>query len=157
MSVLDGFRSVPPTADDMSMAIESSRQLSQCLDPDRPADFSQISVLSGDQVGEPVRVPQAALRLFVEVLNQMAQGNIVTLVPIHAELTTQEAADLINVSRPFLVKQLETDQIPFRKVGKHRRIKFHDLMAYKQQIDRSRHDALDELVALDQALGLGYD
>jgi excisionase family DNA binding protein len=76
-------------------------------------------------------------------------------LPIHAELTTQEAADLINVSRPFLVDQLEAGRIPFTKLGKHRRVKFHDLMAYKSRVDSLRDLALDELVAIDQELGLG--
>jgi excisionase family DNA binding protein len=87
----------------------------------------------------------------------MAQGNAVTIVPIHAELTTQEAADLLNVSRPFLIKLIESQEIPCRKVGRHRRIRFADLMEYKQKTDTQRTQALDELVAQSQELNMGYE
>jgi excisionase family DNA binding protein len=89
-------------------------------------------------------------------LNQMAQGNSVSLVPIHAELTTQEAADLLNVSRPFLIKKIDAGELPHHKVGKHRRINFNDLMVYKEQVDRAADAALDEIVAISEELGL-YD
>ena len=88
------------------------------------------------------------------MLTQMAQGNAVTLIPIHAELTTQQAADILNVSRPFLVEQLEKNAIPYRKVGTHRRILFKDLMDYKANMDRNRLKALEELSAQGQELGI---
>jgi excisionase family DNA binding protein len=86
----------------------------------------------------------------------MSQGNGVSLIPIQAELTTQEAADMLNVSRPFVIKLLETGEIPYRKVGTHRRTHLKDAIAYKQQIDTERSKALDELVKQSQELGL-YD
>ena len=141
----------------MFVASESGKKLARCLNRADAVGFSQISVLADEKSCETLVVPKAALHLFAGILEQMAQGNIVTLVPVHAELTTQEAADLINVSRPFLIKQLEMGKLPFRKVGRHRRIKYQDLMSYKEQIDALRNQALDELAALEQELGLEFD
>ena len=86
----------------------------------------------------------------------MAKGNAVTLIPVNAELTTQQGADPLNVSRPFLIEQLENGIIPYRKVGTHRRILFNDLLAYKQTMNHKRLDVLGALSAIDQELGLGY-
>jgi len=103
-----------------------------------------------------VTIPRAAFDLFLEILGQMANGNAVTIVPVHAELTTQQAADLLNVSRPFLVSLLEKGALPFKKVGTHRRVRFADLAKYKREQDQRSREALDELTRQGQELGLGY-
>lgn len=103
-----------------------------------------------------VTVPPEAFALFLEVLGQMANGNAVTIVPVHAELTTQEAAELLNVSRPHLIELLESGKIPFRRVGTHRRIRASDLANYQQQDEAERQGALNELAQEAQKLGLGY-
>jgi len=139
---------VSPTAVETRLAQASSRQLARFLKRDlrvRIPDTQEVVVL-----------PAAAVRLLVDLLSAMAEGNAVTLIPIHAELTTQQAADLLGVSRPFLVRQLEDGKIPFRKVGTHRRILFSDVMKFKHEIEGKRLHALDELGAQAQKLDLGY-
>lgn len=141
-----------PQDNDALLSQESSRILAPLID----STARQIKIIEPDGTEQSALIPAAAYRLLVDVLTQMAQGNAVTLIPIHAELTTQAAADLLNVSRPYLIKQIEAGAIPYHKIGRHRRIRFDDLMVYKEQVDVARSQALDELVAESQALGL-YD
>lgn len=101
-------------------------------------------------------IPPEALELLMEVLFEMARGNAVTVVPVHAELTTQKAADLLNVSRPFLIGLLDSGRIPSRKVGAHRRVKLSELMAFKDADEQERRRILDELTSEGQKQGLGY-
>jgi excisionase family DNA binding protein len=146
------YEAVTPTDAESRVARESSKQLAKQL---RTAKKLRLEVDSGT-TRQTVAIPLAAAKLLQHILTEMAQGNAVTLIPIHAELTTQQAADILNVSRPYLVKLLDEGTIPSRKVGTHRRVLFQDLMAYKQQTDEARLKALEELSALDQELGLGY-
>lgn len=101
-----------------------------------------------------VKIPTAAARLLVQILDEMSRGNAVKIVPVHAELTTQEAADLLNVSRPTLIQMLNQNLIPYRKVGTHRRIPFVKAIEYKKKLELQRKAALAELAAYDQELGI---
>jgi excisionase family DNA binding protein len=104
--------------------------------------------------GEAVMIPDSALQALCQVVHHLASGRAVTLVPAGRELTTQEAADILNVSRPHLIKLLEQGDIPFVRTGTHRRIQLSDLMAYKRQRDTQRHEALSRLTQMSQELGL---
>ena len=149
----DTIEPVTPSEKDSALAKESSRQLAPLLGARKELTFQ---VLKNGHPSEPVRVPVAAVRLLVYILTEMAKGNAVTLIPIQAELSTQEAADLLNVSRPFLVKLLDEGKIPSRKVGTHRRVLFSDLMEYKKLSDQQRKKALESLAAEAQELDMGY-
>lgn len=143
-----------PTEVEAQLSQESIRILASHIPHHRST--IELKVVENDDSEQKVVIPAAAFHLLVDILSQMAQGNAVTLIPIHAELTTQEAADILNVSRPFLIKLIETGEIICRKVGRHRRIRFEDLMNYKQQIDSDRLQALDELASQAQELNMGY-
>ena len=145
---------VTPTEADTRLAQESSRRLAHLLS-NRRCKLS-VNVQADDEIEETVAIPVVAFRLLADILTEMAQGNAVTLMSVHAELTTQQAAELLNVSRPFLIRLIEEGKIPFRKVGTHRRIRFDDLMGYKQNVDRDRLKALEELAAEAQKHGMGY-
>ena len=130
-------KAVPPTAANVQLALESSRRLTQFLAA-RPEKALRVRIEPENEPEESISIPVAAFRLLNSILTEMAKGNAVTLIPVHAELTTQQAADILNVSRPFLIEQLERGVIPYRKVGTHRRVMFKDLMEYKQTMDHNR-------------------
>lgn len=99
-------------------------------------------------------LPTSALGLLVDILAELADGNAVKVVPVHAKLTAQEAADMLNVSRPHLVKQLEDGAMSFNRTGKHRRVRFTDLMQYKDAHDRTSAEAMAELARQAQEAGI---
>ena len=150
--VSDSTEPVAPTEAEVVLARESARQLAPQL---AKANGSlQLRVVDPDGSSETVTVPTAAFRLLVNILAHMASGNAIRIIPHQAELTTQEAAELLNVSRPYLVRLLDDGRIPFHRVGTHRRVLFKDVMTYKGQHRRARQASLKRLSELDQELGL---
>lgn len=147
-SLMTKADTVVPTETDAQLAKESSRILA----PKVQAGELRIHL----EDGQILTLPSAAIRLLSHILTEMAEGNAVNLIPVHAEMTTQEAADYLNVSRPHLVGLLKAGRIPCRKVGTHRRVQFKDVKAYKDRIDREREKALDSLAAEAQDLNMGY-
>jgi excisionase family DNA binding protein len=121
----------------------------------RHADLDTVTLRAMDDEGETtLTVPRAALDLLAQILHLMSTGRGVSIVPSSAELTTQQAADMLNVSRPFLIGLLTAGEIPYRMVGTHRRILAEDLLSYRREDDRRRRAAADELTSLDQESGL---
>ena len=106
--------------------------------------------------GQDLILPRQALVLLRDLLADMAQGDAVAVVPLHTEMTTQQAADFLNVSRPYLITLLERGELRHTKVGTHRRIQFKELIAYKDKIRQQSSDAMDELVKIAQENNLGY-
>ena len=104
--------------------------------------------------GEEIDLPESVFHLLRQLVHDLAQGNSVTIVPVHKELTTQEAADILNVSRQYLVELLSAGAIPFTLVGTHRRIRFGDLIDYKERRDSNRREGLSRLTKKSQKLGL---
>ncbi len=149
---VEAYPPVTPTEDESRLARELSERLSARLG-ERPE--IQVQFIGGTSSKEdPIPIPASALRLLCTIVAEMAKGNSVTLMPTHAELTTQQAAEFLNVSRPFLVGLLEQGRIPYRKVGTHRRVLFTDLMDYKKKTYELRQKALDELTDLTEELNL---
>ncbi len=105
---------------------------------------------------ELTELSSEAVQLLHDVLLDLLSGEVKTIIPHHAELTTIQAADILNVSRPYLIKLLDAGDIPYCKVGRHRRIRMEDVMTYKENIDKAREAILDQMVAEAEELGL-YD
>jgi len=145
---------VQPYEHDVVVAISALSIVRRYLERhgDRPGEV-RIKVDEADDGSELV-VPRGALELLARILAHMAAGQGVSVVPAHAELTTQQAADLLNVSRPFLIGLLEAGEIEYRKVGAHRRVTMSSLMDYMRRDDERRRETADELTALSQELGL---
>lgn len=140
-----------PTRADAELAQVSSRTLAAIMGP---ATAERLRVVIGR---ETIEVPVAALKLFAEVLAQMALGRAVQIVPHTAELTTQQAADFLNVSRPFLIKRLEAGELAYHMAGTHRRIFFRDLLAFRTHLYADQDAALDEMLALSPEKGWNRD
>lgn len=136
-----------PDESDSELAATASRELAR-------ASKAALHVRMDD--GTDLQLPKSVTPLLVKILTEMAQGNAVTLIPLHAELTTQEAANLLNISRPHLNKLLERGDLPHHKVGTHRRIRFVDLEEFRAKREAAREAAMVELARQAQEEGMGY-
>ncbi|MFB9866117.1 helix-turn-helix domain-containing protein [Vreelandella sulfidaeris] len=143
-----------PSQEESAFAKLSSRELAAYVEAN--ASTQQVVLPGKDGRARHVEIPVSALRLLVDILTELGEGNSVKLIPVHAEMTTQEAADLMNMSRPTFIKLLDEGSIPYHRVGNRRKVKYTDVMTYKQEVDQQRLKVLDELSSLDQSLGLGY-
>jgi excisionase family DNA binding protein len=150
--MLKASRSCSAPVADAEMASRAARRIKDYLAAHPGTDPVTIrGELAGD---DSLVVPREATVMFAQILALLAAGQGVQLIPDAAELTTQQAADFLNVSRPYLIGLLETEEIPFRLVGTHRRIRFEDLREYRRRDDLSRRQAADELTQLSEELGL---
>jgi excisionase family DNA binding protein len=138
------------------MEVEEAKVFSRTLSKFASTDRAQLSIKGANGEADDIILPGHVLQILLDVLSEMSKGNAISLIPHHQEISTQEAANLLNVSRPFLVGLLENGEIPFRKVGAHRRVKLTDVLEYKDQSDAKRLQALNELTALSQEEGMGY-
>lgn len=139
-----------PSQIEAKQAEETSRVLSSRLRSETPI---RLRVLGAPE-DETVVIPASAAKILVGILDEMGRGNTVTVIPVHAELTTQEAADMLSISRPSLIQMLDEGKIKYRKVGTHRRVRFESVMAYKRRVHAERLAALTELAAYDQEIGI---
>lgn len=138
-----------PSADERTAANQLRQILAAQTSPDASA---RLRVLDDQNQSAEVTLAPALSRLLMELLRHIGSGDAVTLVPLTQMLTTQQAADLLNVSRPYLISLLERGEMEHTLVGRHRRIRAEDVFAYKRKRDAARDKALDELAALDAEL-----
>ncbi|MEV5749881.1 helix-turn-helix domain-containing protein [Actinoallomurus sp. NPDC052308] len=140
-----------PGTIDAELAERAKRRIADYLTSHPNA---QQILVTGELAGEDALVlPREVVDMVAFILIQAAQGRGVNVMPLKAELTTQQAADILNVSRPYLIGLLEDGKIPYRLVGRHRRIKYEDLLDYQRRDDAERRAAADELSVLGQELG----
>lgn len=147
-------RMTPVTApEDQRESLVALMQLLRHVTPGQsePAAYRLVS-----PAGEVIELPESVFLLLGRIIEVLARGDAITVVPVGKELTTQQAADILNVSRQYVVRLLDEGRIPYRKTGTHRRIRMEDLLAYKRQRDRDRIASLDDLSQLSQDFG-GYD
>jgi len=154
------YQQPPLSTEEAEVARVSGQQLARLAQKNKPLTF-QVTKLRKEErkeeTNETIELPAEAVELLMRILEAFASGRGVTLIPNNAELTTVQAAEILNVSRPFLIKLLEEQKIPYRLVGKHRRIRMEDVMAFKRAVDQQREAILDQLVADAQEQGMGYD
>jgi excisionase family DNA binding protein len=141
---------VVPSETEALLAKETSRRLAAMQEE----STYRLQLLHDGQPGEVIAVPAPAMQLLVHILSEMAEGNAVELTPVQEEITTQQAADILTISRQYFVQLLEEGVIPFRKVGVRRRVRLRDVIAYKRALYEKKLQTLNELTVYDQELGL---
>jgi len=144
--------SINPGDVDIEIAERAARRIKEYLDGHPDEDLIEALGETGAQ--DALVIPRATAVMFAQILDLLAQGRGVQVFPREVELSTQHAADMLNVSRPYLIGLLEDGKIPFRKVGRHRRVRFEDLMDYKRRDDLTRRAAADGLAELSEDLDL---
>lgn len=144
--------SINPGDVDTDIVERAARRITEYLDGHPDDDLIEALGEVGTQ--DALVIPRATVVMFAQILDLLAQGHGVQIIPKEVELSTQQTADALNVSRPYLIGLLESGRIPFRKVGRHRRIRFDDLMDYKRQDDLSRRVAADKLAEFSEDLDL---
>ena len=143
----------PVIPSDQDALLARTAQLA--LERNLPFDkASHLQINAAGHESTTLDLPPVVTRLLMDILKETAAGNAVTLVPVNAEVTTQQAADLLNVSRPFLIGLIENGALPARLVGKHRRLPLAEVLAHKANHFAKRSRALDDLAAYDQEIGL---
>lgn len=156
MRTIDRIREVaalPLNATDKEMVRVAQRCIMASLDQSRAA----VITLTTDTGEHPtVEVPPAALKLIGQLLGAMSEGRPIVLMPTEQELTTVEVANFLNVSRPFVIKEIDSGRLPHRKVGSHRRVALEDLLAYAQKMRATQASALDRMAINAHELGLDY-
>lgn len=150
MKVTDNI--LKPTKQDQQVALESYDDLILKLN----AIKNENPEIEIEETEEKIRIPLSALKLLASILKEMSQGKPISIVPVATEVTTQAAAEMLGCSRPHIVKLLETGKIPFVKVGKHRRIKYEDIISYKKEMKAEQVRLISEIMENDEKDGL-YD
>lgn len=143
-----------PSDDEAKLARHSRKVLAPLLSTSNSLKLRASGTSSNRKNDPTIELPASVARLMVQILGEIGRGNAVKIVPVHPELTTQEAADLLHISRPTLIQMLDSGVLPHRKVGTHRRIRTESLMAYKRKLDAERRAALAALSAYDQEIGI---
>lgn len=141
-----------PTKQDQKAALQSYDALISSINAVK-GENPEIEI---EETREKIRIPLSALKLLATILKEMSQGKPISIVPIATEVTTQAAAEIIGCSRPYIVKLLETGKIPFTKVGKHRRIKYEDVISYRKEMKTEQARLISQIMENDEKDGL-YD
>jgi excisionase family DNA binding protein len=144
---------ITPTDQDTRIARTSSEALAPLLE-ENDAGEAHIRFWREGEQGADIVLPHSAVRILYSALQEMAKGHTVTLLPVDAELTTNQAAELMRVSRPSLIKMLDENKLPYRKIGAHRRIRYEDVLTYLHIERARRKKVMEELVAETERLGL---